>query len=33
VWDDFGSLMTRPIGLCASCNLQVPKHLQEEVAA
>jgi hypothetical protein len=33
VWDEPGSLMTRPIGLCASCNLTVPKHMQEEVAA
>jgi hypothetical protein len=33
VWDEIGSLMTRPIGLCASCHLKVPAHLQEEVAA
>lgn len=33
VWDEPGSLMTRPIGLCGTCHLKVPKHLQEEVAA
>lgn len=33
VWDEPGSLMTRPIGLCGSCHLKVPAHLQEEVAA
>lgn len=29
VWDELGSLMTRPIGLCASCHLKVPVALQE----
>ena len=33
VWDELGSLMTRPIGLCASCNLTVPAQFQQEVAA
>lgn len=33
VWDEVGSLMTRPIGLCANCHLTVPAHLREEVAA
>lgn len=33
VWDEVGSLMTRPIGLCESCHLRVPAHLREEVAA
>lgn len=33
VWDEPGSLMTRPIGLCSNCHLKVPAHLQEEVAA
>jgi len=29
VWDELGSLMTRPIGLCGSCHLKVPAALQE----
>jgi hypothetical protein len=33
VWDELGSMMTRPIGLCGSCHLTVPAHLREEVAA
>jgi hypothetical protein len=33
VWDEVGSLMTRPIGLCGTCHLKVPAHMQEEVAA
>ena len=33
VWDELGSLMTRPIGLCGSCHLTVPAHMREEVAA
>ena len=33
VWDELGSLVTHPIGLCGSCHLSVPKHLQEEAAA
>ncbi len=33
VWDELGSLMTRPIGLCANCHLTVPAHLREEEAA
>lgn len=33
VWDEPGTLMTRPIGLCGSCHLKVPAHMQEEVAA
>jgi hypothetical protein len=33
VWDELGSLMTRPIGLCSNCHLKIPAHLQEEVAA
>lgn len=33
VHDELGSLVTRPIGLCSTCHLSVPKHLQEEAAA
>lgn len=33
VWDELGSLTTRPIGLCANCHLSVPDHLREDVAA
>lgn len=32
VYDEVGSLMTRPIGLCANCHLSVPKHMQEAAA-
>jgi hypothetical protein len=33
VFDEPGTLMTRPIGLCSACHLTVPKHMQEGVAA
>jgi hypothetical protein len=33
VWDEPGTLVTRPIGLCGSCHLKVPAQLMEEVAA
>lgn len=33
VWDELGSLVTRPIGLCGACHLSVPEHMREEVAA
>jgi len=32
VWDEPGTLMTRPIGLCSACHLTVPAQLMEEAA-
>lgn len=32
VWDEPGSLKTRPIGLCKQCNLTVPAELMEAAA-
>lgn len=32
VWDEPGTLMTRPIGLCSACHLKVPAQLMEEAA-
>lgn len=29
VWDELGSLMTRPIGLCGACHLRIPDHFKE----
>jgi hypothetical protein len=29
VWDELGSLKTRPTSLCSTCHLKVPEHLRE----
>lgn len=29
VWDEPGTLMTRPIGLCGACHLRVPESMRE----
>lgn len=33
VWDEPGTLMTRPIDLCSNCHLTVPAQFQQEEAA